>query len=180
MLRNSITSWGWPSRTLHWLMAVLILGQVALGKYAHELDRSMEKLNLMMWHKSIGICLLILLILRLTWTWINPKPVSAEVTSQWRRAAERLSHAALYLLMFAIPVSGWLMNSAKNIPFRVFRTIPLPDLLGPSEKLGELFEDLHEGLVKALLVLLVVHIAAALWHHFYLRDKVLVRMLKQH
>jgi len=180
MLRNSITSWGWLSRSLHWLMAALILGQVALGKYAHELDRSMEKLNLMMWHKSIGICLLALLILRLIWTWINPKPVSVELASQWQRAAQYLSHAALYLLMFAIPVSGWLMNSAKNIPFQIFRTIPLPDLLGPSEKLGELFEDWHEGLVKALLVLLIVHIAAALWHHFCRHDKVLMRMLKQH
>lgn len=160
-------------------MAVLLLGQVVLGKYAHELDRSMEKLNLMMWHKSIGICLLTLVIIRLAWNYLNPQPTPGETAKRWQILAQRLSHAALYFLMVAIPLTGWLMNSAKNIPFRVFRTIPLPDLIPPGEKLGEVFEDWHEGLVEALLVLLTIHVAAAFWHHFYHRDAVLLRMLRQ-
>ena len=79
--------------------------------------------------------------------------------------------------MLAIPLSGWLMNSAKNVPFSLFRVIPWPALTGPDEALGEVFEELHEGLVTALVFLLALHVAAALWHHFFKRDRVLLRML---
>ncbi|HMB59868.1 MAG TPA: cytochrome b [Xanthomonadales bacterium] len=179
MLKNSRTSWGWPSRMLHWLMAALILGQVVLGKYAHGLDRSMEKLNVMMWHKSIGISLLLLLLLRLAWTWFNPRPAWSGKAKRWAVAGQRASHAALYLLMFAIPLTGWLSNSAKAVPFRLFRVIPWPDLIDPDPAMGERFEAWHEGLVTAILILLGVHIAAAFWHHFYRRDEVLIRMIKR-
>ncbi len=177
MLRNSTTAWGWVARILHWLMAALIIGQAMLGKYAHELEPTPEKLNLMMWHKSIGITLLFLVLLRLSWRWVNPSPDVGFAAARWERAAARLNHIGLYALMFAIPLSGWLMNSAKNVPFSLYRTIPWPALIGPDKVLGELFAEWHEGLVLALLALLVLHIAAALWHHFLKKDTVLLHML---
>ena len=176
MLRNSTVEWGWVSRTLHWSMAALIFGQIILGKYAHELGRTPEKLNLMMWHKSIGITLLLLVVLRLLWTLLNPSPAPGPGTSRRERIAARLSHASLYALMFAIPLSGWLMNSAKNVPFSLYRVVPWPALIGPDKGLGKDLEDWHEGLVTAMLAVLVIHIGAALWHHFLRRDTILKRM----
>jgi cytochrome b561 len=158
-------------------MAVLILGQVALGKYAHELPLSPDKLNAMMWHKSMGVTLLLLAAMRMTWTWMHPRPTPEFVSASWQRMAARLNHVMLYVLMFAVPLSGWLMNSAKNMPFRIFRAIPLPSLIGPNESRGKLFQWWHEMLVIAILVLITIHVLAALWHHFSRRDDVLLRML---
>jgi len=158
-------------------MAILILGQVVLGKYAHELGRTPDKLSLMMWHKSIGITLLLLVLLRIAWALSNPRPLPDSSAPKWERAAAWLNHISLYLLMLAIPLTGWLMNSAKNVPFSLFRVIPWPSLLGPDEALGEIFEELHEGLVTVMVVLLGLHVAAALRHHYLKRDRVLLRML---
>ncbi|MBE9539297.1 MAG: cytochrome b [Proteobacteria bacterium] len=176
MLRNSHTSWGWLSRGLHWSMAALLLSQIVLGKYAHELDRTPEKLKLMMLHKSFGISLLLLLLIRIVWTLFNVKPRPVLGTTRVQAISVWLSHASLYLLMFAIPLSGWLMNSAKNIPFSMFRSIKMPALIGPDEQLAEVFAELHETLVAGFLVILVIHVLAALWHHFFKRDSVLRRM----
>lgn len=177
MLRNTKTSWGWVARTLHWSMATLIIGQVVLGKYAHELGRTPQKLNLMMWHKSIGITLLFLVALRLLWALLNPRPQAASAMAKWELTAARISHISLYTVMFAIPLSGWLTNSAKNVPFSLFRLVPWPALIGPDEALGERLQEWHESLVALMLLLLTVHIGAALWHHFLKRDTVLLRML---
>lgn len=177
MLRNSATGWGSVTRAFHWLMAIFIIGQIALGKYAHELGRTPEKLNLLMWHKSIGISLLLLVLLRLLWALVSPGPRGDPALPNWQRKAAWLSHAGLYLLMFAIPLSGWLMNSAKNVPFSLYRTIPWPALIRPDKAYGEVLEEWHEGLVAVMLVLLLIHVGAALWHHFVKRDKVLLRML---
>ena len=177
MLRNSANSWGWISRLLHWLMAALILVQITLGKYAHGLSISPQKLDLMMWHKSLGITLLLLALVRLAWTLSNPRPLSVTGAGFWLRSTARFSHLTLYTLMFAIPLSGWLMNSAKNFPFSFYRVFPLPSLIGPDEAMGKLFQAWHDGLVTALLVLLAAHVSAAFWHHLYQRDAVLLQML---
>jgi len=177
MMRSSPTSWGWMARSLHWSMAVLIAGQIVLGKYAHELERSPEKLNLMMWHKSLGVCLIFLFVLRVLWRFVDQRPLPAQPGVPWERTAARLNHLALYALMLLIPISGWLMNSAKNIPFSLFRLVPWPSLMEPNEALGKLFGEWHENLVTVLLVLVAIHVAAALLHHFHRRENVLRRML---
>ena len=90
------------------------------------------------------------------------------------------AHRLLYLLMFAIPLSGWLMSSAEGVQTVYFGVLPIPNLIGKDEDLGELLETLHSGLNLALAGLLVVHVAAALKHHFVDRDDVLTRMLPDH
>jgi cytochrome b561 len=180
MPSNTTASWGRVSRYLHWSMAVLLTGQVLLGRYSEALERSPEKLSLMMWHKSIGISLLLLVLVRFLWARMNPVPDSAPGTARWVRYASGLSHRALYVLMVTIPLTGWLMNSAKNIPFRLFRVVPWPSLLKPDAGLGRIFESWHSQLVTALLVLVCIHVAAALWHHFCRRDATLKRMLGWH
>jgi cytochrome b561 len=177
MLRNTTASWARVSRYLHWIMAVLLVGQVLLGRYANALERSPEKLSLMTWHKSIGISLLLLVSVRFIWVRINPAPGAVPGTARWARYASGLSHATLYVLMAAIPLTGWLMNSAKNIPFRLFRVVPWPNLMEPDARLGRIFESWHSQLVTILTVLVCIHVTAALWHHFFRRDATLKRML---
>lgn len=178
MLKNSALGWGLVARSLHWLMAVLILFQAGLGKYAHELRISPQKTGLLVWHKSIGITLLFLVLLRLGWALSNRRPESPPDTTRSQYFASRASHVALYALMIAIPLSGWLYNSAKNVPFSLYRIIPWPSLMDPNEKLAPALGELHELLVIALLSLIGVHASAALWHHFIRRDDVLKRMLR--
>lgn len=177
MRGNSRTSWGWVARSLHWSMAALILGQLALGKYAHELPLSPGKLDALMWHKSVGMTLLLLAAIRVAWTSTHKRPQPASPATQWHRTAAGLSHILLYVLMVAIPLTGWLMNSAKNVPFSIFRVIPLPSLISPDEKMGNAFQWCHETLAGAFLLLIVLHVLAAFWHHFHRRDSVLLRML---
>lgn len=177
MLYNSIDAWGSVSRNVHWLMVLLFAAQITLGKYAHGLDLSPQKLDLLVWHKSIGITLLLLATFRLIWRIAGTRPETLPGTPDWERKAAALSHALFYLLMLAIPVTGWLMNSAKNIPFKLFRLVPWPALVGPSEPWGEVFGQWHELLVVAFIVLILLHVAAALRHHFIQHDQVLNRML---
>jgi len=177
MMRNSRHGWGWVSRGLHWLMAIGILGQAWLGEFAHELARSPRKLDLMTWHKSIGITLLFLVVLRLVWSVLNRRPEPMPGTPRWQLRSAALSHGLLYLLMLFVPLTGWLYHSAKNVPFSLYRVIPWPSLIEPSEALADVFEELHETGVVLLLSLIAAHAAAALWHHFWRHDQVLRRML---
>ena len=177
MLYNTRDAWGSVSRNVHWLMVLLFAGQITLGKYAHGLNLSPQKLDLLMWHKSIGITLLLLASFRLIWRIAGTRPETPPGTPDWEHKAAALSHTLLYMFMLAIPVTGWLMNSAKNIPFKLFLLVPWPDLVSPSEPWGKVFEEWHESLVAAFIVLILLHVAAALRHHFIKRDQVLNRML---
>lgn len=177
MLRNTERSWGSVARFLHWLMAVLIFVQFALGWMAVSWRLSPTKLDLFVWHKSIGLVVLALVGVRIGWRLVDPAPALPFGTPCWERAAARGSHLLLYGLMLALPLSGWIINSAANIPFRVFWLFPLPALTAPDEALAETAEWIHFALFVALAVLLFAHVAAALRHHFVKRNDVLVRML---
>lgn len=173
--RNTENHWGWVSKLLHWLTAALILIQIPLGFYAEELKLSPLKLDLFVWHKSIGMLILLLAIQRLLWRITGTIPVTAFTTPIQKRLGQ-LAHAMLYGLMIALPVSGWITTSAANIPTKLFWLIELPAITGPDETLKSLAAEVHEVCVIALIIILVVHIGAALRHHFILRDSILKRM----
>ena len=177
MLRNDSDSWGGPAKFFHWLMALLILAQIALGLLAVSWRLSPMKLNLFFWHKSTGMLILALLALRLLWRLANRTPELPAGMPGWERAAARLSHALLYLLMIALPITGWIVNSASNIPFRIFWLIPLPAIVAPDKATADLAALVHGGLAALLALVLVAHIGAALRHHFVKRNTVLTRML---
>jgi cytochrome b561 len=177
MLRNDAHTWGAPAKLMHWAMAALILVQVTLGIMAVNWRLSPAKLQLFFWHKSTGVLLLALLALRLAWRVANRAPAPPAGLSTWERAAASASHALLYLLMAALPVSGWIVNAASNIPLRVFGLIPLPAIVAPDEAVADLAALLHRGLFAVLALVLVAHVGAALRHHFAMRNTVLVRML---
>jgi cytochrome b561 len=177
MLRNSPDSWGLAARFFHWLMAALIFAQIALGWTAVSWRLSPLKLELFVWHKSVGMLLLVLLVLRLLWRLGNPPPVHPEGLASWEKRAARIVHALLYVLMAALPMTGWVISSASNIPFKVFWLFPLPAIVAPSQALAEQAARMHLAQVLLLSLLLIVHIGAALRHHYVRRNGVLLRML---
>lgn len=162
--------------SLHWLMAAGLIGTFALGIYMHELPFSPDKLRLYSWHKWAGVTLFMLALLRLAWRAGHRPPALPVTMPTWMRRAAGGVHVALYVLMLAIPVSGWLMSSAKGVTTVWFGILPLPDLVGKDKALGDLLRDAHETLNFILLGLVAAHVGAALKHHFIDRDGTLARM----
>lgn len=176
-LRNTTRRWGTVAQSLHWGMAVLILVMVGLGLAAENWPLSPTKFELFYWHKSLGVLVLALVLARIAWRLANPAPAPPPAASPLERRAAAAGHWALYGLMLALPLSGWVINAAANFPFKVFGLVPLPAIVAPDKDLQALAETVHGGLVIALGLLVTVHVAAALYHHRARRDDVLVRML---
>jgi cytochrome b561 len=162
---------------LHWLMALVIVGLFALGVYMHDLPFSPVKLKLYSWHKWAGVCVFLLVFVRLAWRLTHRPPALPAHMQGLVRLAAHAGHHVLYLLMFAIPLSGWLMSSAKGFQTVLFGVFPIPDLLVKDDALGEILQQLHFGLNMVLLVVVVGHVAAAIKHHVIDKDDVLTRML---
>lgn len=160
---------------LHWLMAVLLFGAFPLGVYMHELPLSPTKLQLYSYHKWIGITVLLAAAARLAWRMTHPAPAMLGMP-KWQVFLAHGIHQLLYLLLFAIPLSGWLMSSAMGFQTVYFGVLPLPDLVGKNKELGDLLKGLHEALNFTLLALVAAHVAGALKHHFVERDDTLRRM----
>jgi cytochrome b561 len=174
--RNSSLRYGWVAQGLHWGILALLILQVTLGKIADDLPVGLERLALMSRHKSVGITILALAVIRLAWRWIDSPPPPTSMP-RWQAIASRLNHWGLYALLFALPVTGWLMSSAANRPVSWFGVAQLPDFVAPDAGLKEVFEEAHELLVNVLYVLVALHVLAALKHQFIDRDGLLMRML---
>lgn len=174
---NTDTSWGAPAKLLHWVVALLVLAQVGSGWAAVTWPLSPTKLDLYVWHKSMGMLILALMALRIAWRLANVAPALPVSMKPVERIAAHGSHLLLYLLLILMPVTGWIINSAANIPFRIFWLIPLTSIAGPDKALADAVARAHFALFVALSLVLVVHIGAALRHHFVKRNDVLVRML---
>lgn len=164
-----------PAKALHWLTAGLILSAFPLGVYMHDLPLSPTKLQLYSYHKWIGITALLIAILRVIWRLLKGAPAPLPGPA-WQQKAAALTHGLLYVLMFAVPLSGWLMSSAKGFQVVYFGVLPLPDLVGKSQELGDFLKAAHEFLNFSLIALIGLHLGAALKHHFIDRDETLVRM----
>ncbi len=163
--------------TLHWLIALLIFAAFPLGLYMHDLPLSPHKLRLYSYHKWIGVTVFVLAVMRLSWrTTHRPPPLPATMPA-WERLAAESVHYLLYALIFIIPISGWLMSSAKGMQTVWFGVLPLPDLIGKDKELGDLLHEVHEALNFSLLGLLLAHAGAALKHHFIQHDDILARMI---
>lgn len=162
---------------LHWLMALLIFAAFPLGLYMGDLPLSPTKLKLFSYHKWLGVTIFLLVLMRLAWRATHPAPPLPATMTAWERFAAQAGHYLLYLLIFAIPLTGWLMSSAKGVQTVYLGVLPLSDILGRDKALGHLLEKIHEMLNMAMLALVFLHVAAALRHHFVERDGILARML---
>ena len=169
--------WGVVSQLFHWTCAALVVALGAIGLYMTELSSPVAKIRIYALHKSLGITLLALVVLRLLWRWTRPAPGPVPGMSRHLRLAADGTHGLLYVMMIAMPLSGWLYNSASGYPLQWFRRFNLPALAGKDEQLARLAHALHEYGFWLLLVLVVGHVGAALYHHLFLDDGTLHRML---
>ena len=161
---------------LHWLIAFALIGSFSVGLYMADLPLSPQKLRIYSWHKWAGVTIFMFVVLRLVWRLQHRPPELPAGMPAWQRKTAEATHVLLYLLMFAVPLSGWLMSSAKGFQTVWFGVMPLPDLLDKNKELGELLEEVHELLNFSMAGLVVAHLGAALKHHFIDRDDVLTRM----
>ena len=165
------------SIALHWLIALLIFAAFPLGLYMHELPLSPRKLQLYSYHKWLGMCVLLLVLLRVLWRATHRPPPLVAGMPRWQEVAAHGAHHGLYLLMLAVPLTGWLMSSALGFTVVWFGVLPLPDLVGKDKALGEALKAVHEFLNYALLLLVIVQVAGAVKHQLIDRDGTLARML---
>jgi cytochrome b561 len=129
------------------------------------------------YHKWIGITVLVLAVIRLIWRVTHTPPALPDSIAKLQQIASNIVHGVLYVLLFAVPVSGWLMSSAKGFKTVLFGILPLPDLVGKDKELGKLLELVHQSLNYILLLLVVLHVAALIKHRFIDHDDILPRML---
>ncbi len=176
-LRDSQHGYGVITKWLHWLLASLIIGMLAFGVYMEDLALSPTKLRYYGWHKSLGIVILGLVVLRMVWKCVNPTPSLPRHMTRFKRIIAYSFHGLLYTLMFYMPITGWLMSSAAGFPISVFGLPPLPNLIAPDKEMVEFFKELHEIGLWVFAALITFHICAAFFHHFYYKDGILLRML---
>ena len=184
-LRNTAEGWGWLARLIHWSVSLMILGLLGLGFYmANFVDDVFEQFNLTQIHKSWGFTVFVLVLLRMIWRFMNPTPALPAAMSPVEKGLAHGGHLALYALMFAMPLSGWLMSSASTlqelygVKNKVFGLFEMPDPFVPgSSELEEIFANIHFFCGIALTVVVAAHVAAALKHHFVEKDNVLRRMI---
>jgi len=168
------------AKGLHWLMTILFFGLLALGFYMHDLPLSPEKLQLYSWHKWAGVTAFLLVWFRLFWRIAHRPPALPATMSKLMQRAAHAGHFLLYGLMIAIPLSGWLMSSAKGFQTVWFGVLPIPDLLGKNKETGDLLQSVHMSLNLLFVAVIAGHIGAALKHHFIDKDDILTRMLPDH
>lgn len=175
-IKSTEQRWGGVAKTFHWLMALGIIATGSLGLYMTGLPRGMTKVNLFALHKSIGLTLLALFLLRLAWRFFDRRPRD-EPMPHWQRLAAHGAHGVLYVLMLALPLSGWLYNSARGYALQWFKQFNVPALVAKNETLGDIAILAHVTLFWILAAVLLAHVGGALMHHLSERDNTLLRML---
>ena len=178
-MRNAMPTLGYTRTaiTLHWLIALLIFSAFPLGIYMADLPFSPGRLKLYSYHKWIGVTVFLLALARLAWRWRHPAPPPPAGMPAWQRIASVAAHHLLYVLILAVPISGWLMSSAKGFQTVYLGIIPLPDLLTKDKEIGDTLATVHQVLNFTMAALVITHVAAALKHYVVDRDEVLGRMI---
>lgn len=172
MKKNTADSWGIVSRSIHWLVVLLILFQGTTGLLREQLPR-----GTMNFHKSVGITILILAVVRLIWRIYAGAPRPVAGTARMQSIGASIVHWLLYALIFIMPITGWILTDAGKRPLAWFG-IPMPDLIGVNEALHKTFEYWHEQMFWVLVVVASAHALAAMYHHLFVRDRTLTRMWK--
>ncbi len=159
----------------HWLLAAMIVGSFCVGMYMSDLAMSPTRLKLFNWHKWAGITIMALSALRLLWRLTHRPPPDVPM-STWQRRAAHGAHLLLYALFFLVPLAGWAYSSAAGFPVVVFGVIPLPDFVPVDKALAEVLKSRHHMLAFALGFVVLIHIGAAVKHHYMDGDGLLLRM----
>jgi cytochrome b561 len=174
-MANSSPSYTRTAIGLHWLLALMIVGTFAVGLYMTSLPFSPQRVKLFNWHKWAGVVILSLSTARLLWR-LGHRPPADLPMPAWQRRSAHAAHRALYVLFFAVPLVGWAYSSSAGFPIVLFGVLPLPDFVPVDRELSEAIKPFHGWLAYALAAVVVLHVAAALKHHFVDRDSTLARM----
>jgi cytochrome b561 len=164
------------AQLLHWLLALAIVLTFSFGLYMVELPFSPQRLKQYNWHKWAGMSILFLSALRLLWRLAHPAPALPAHLPAWQRLASSSTHGLMYALFFAIPLAGWAYSSALGFPVVLYGVIEMPDFVSRNKELAETLKLIHKLLAYSLAALVIVHLMAALQHHFILKDGLLARM----
>jgi cytochrome b561 len=174
-----------PAIFLHWGIAILIVVNVWLG-FRYQSLNGFAQFQVLQWHKSVGVTILVLAVLRVSWRMLNPPPAALPSVLPWQRKAARYAHGMLYILMVLLPLTGWIIVSASptNIRTLLYGAIPWPHLgfvhslvLAQRKSVEAVSTGIHHLLLYILCGLVLLHVSAALKHQFYDQDDLLARML---
>jgi cytochrome b561 len=174
-IKNTLTSYGLVARCLHWFVALLVITMLVFGYFLEDVPKEYQGFTYNL-HKLTGLTILALMILRVLWVLINPKPALPFGTKAWQRFAELLVQIALYVSLIAMPLAGWIGSVAASRPPHLGNfDFNLP--ISPNKILKEAAFDVHGTLALVIIGLVSIHILAALYHHYVLKDSILRRML---
>lgn len=176
-VKNTAQRYGFIAILLHWFMAILIIVLIGMGLWMTNLPISLQKLKWYGWHKEWGIVVLIFVMFRLYWRFINTRPLLPHTLPLWERISAILVHWLFYFFMFVMPISGWLLSSSAGLQVSFFDWFLLPNLITEDENNRALFTFIHTYLAYLLIAFICLHVAAALKHHFINKDDILKRIL---
>ena len=178
MIRNAPNRFGWMSVAMHWLIAIVTIGLFALGLYMTGLgymDRWYHTAPYI--RQGIGMLLLAAIVWRSAWALVNPKPEPVAPMRAWERLGAAIAHVSMYVLLLAVPVTGYLILTADGRGVDVFGWFSVPAVVAHLPHQSDIAGNIHLYLAVALIVIAAVHAAAAVKHHFWNRDATLLRML---
>ncbi len=167
------------AKLLHWSVAILIIGLIAVGLYMEGLDYdgpTGTKMQLYGTHKALGVVVLGIMFVRIAWRIASKYPKSLGTHQAWEKILSKIVHGVLYLMAFSMPLSGWAMSSSHGYPVSMFGLFDMPALVEKNEIRGELFAEIHEIGGYALIAVIVLHVVGALKHHIIDKDDTIKRM----
>jgi cytochrome b561 len=174
--KNSAARYGSASIALHWVMFALMVGVYATIELHEVYGRTPTGAMFENWHTTLGFAVLVLVIVRLVLRFMQPVPAITPPLARWQHVLAVLVHVALLALMLAMPIIGWVLLSAEGHDV-VFLGLPLPALAAPDRAFAETVAEVHEVIGTLGYGLIAVHTAAALFHHYVVKDNTLMRML---
>ena len=178
MIRNTNASWGSLARLFHWVLGLTIIGMIAYGWWMNHFPARPDRFFYRSVHADIGYAVLLLMVLRLVWRGLNPTPALPSGFSRRGQIAARISHGALYAVTIMVALLGWAHSGAHAPDYSDwFGLFHVPQFTSPDKAAAQAWEDRHIFFAYVLLALIVIHLAATLWHHFVRGDRVAARMV---
>ncbi len=176
-LKNTPETYGSVSKFLHWTVAAIVIFQLIVGSWMGDLPKGDFKLETVLLHKSLGILVRFLIVLRILWHLFSRRPQPVPTLTKWERIGARALHDSFYILLIAMPLTGWAMSSGYGASVHFFGLFTLPDFVAKSKAAAHFYREAHGYISDVLLAVVCAHAGAALMHHFYKKDNVLKRML---
>lgn len=166
-----------PAKFFHWITVLLLVVQYSIGWLMPDVKRDTQPIGLISLHLSIGSLIVLIVLVRLVWRTTHPVPEEPTARAPALRLAARVTHWLLYSLLIAFPLMGWANASSRGWQVSLFGLVPLPPLSPTGSPLGHEMGDIHQIFAWVLIAVVALHVAAALFHHFVIKDDTLRRML---